>query len=357
MSSARGVVTRAFGNGARGLSALLLSMVVGGVGPALAHDKTDIVVLVNGDRYQGEIKMLKQGSLSLDTDAAGTISLKWSHVAQLVSRYNYQVRSTKDDVHYGVLAAPDRAGELKLVGPSGTQVLALSDVFLLAPLEHSFWKKLDGSINLGFSYTQSNQAVQYSLSADSQYRTRRTTADVRLSSIFNTQEGADSASQQNLGFNLVRSLKGRANVFGLAQLQSNPAQGFDLRSLAGGGAGLFFWESSRGFCIGSAGLVVDSENVTESSQVDTNAEALAGFRFSSYSADSPKRSVNLNLNTFTNLTNRPRFRVQLSFSLGWEIVRHLKVSLNVLDSYDSRPPTEDASKNDLSVTSTIGYTF
>jgi hypothetical protein len=62
------------------------------------------------------------------------------------------------------------------------------------------------------------------------------------------------------------------------------------------------------------------------------------------------------VNTFTNLTNTPRFRVQLNFSLGWEIVRHLKVSLNVLNSYDSRPPTEDASKNDLSVTSAVSGT-
>ena len=313
--------------------------------------------LVNGDRYQGEIKKLAQGSLSLDTDAAGTISLKWSHVTRLVSRFRYQVRSTQGAIYYGVLAAPDRPGELKVVGRSGTHVLALDDVFLLLPIEHGFWAKLDGSINLGFSYTQSNQALQYSLSANTQYRTRKWLGEVKLSSIFNRQKNAESANQQNLGFTLVRGLKGRKNTFALAQFQSNPAQGFDLRSVAGGGAGVFLWESRGGFLVASAGLVVDREDVAGSARVDTNAEALAGVRFSTYRFNSPKRSVSLTVNTFTNLTDTPRFRLQMSFTLSWEIVSNLNVSLNVLDSYDSRPPTEDASKNDLSVTSSLGYSF
>jgi hypothetical protein len=333
-------------------------MATGGAGPAVAkHDRTDVVVLVNGDRFQGEVKGLQQGSLSLKTDAAGTISLKWSHVASLVSRFDYHVRSTGEVLYYGSLVAPDRAGELKIVGPAGTHALALSDVFLLAPIEHRFWDKLNGSINFGFSYTESNQAFQYSLGADTQYRTHEWIGDVRLNSIFNSQEDADSASQQNLGFSLVRTLKKRRNVFGLAQLQSNPAQGFDLRSLVGGGAGVFLQESSGGFVIVSGGLVVDRENLTGSSGVDTSLEALVGLRFSRYRTDFPQRSVNLTVNTFTNLTQTPRFRVQLNFRFSWEIIHHLHVSLNVLDSYDSRPPTVDASKTALSVTSSVGYTF
>ena len=40
-----------------------------------------------------------------------------------------------------------------------------------------------------------------------------------------------------------------------------------------------------------------------------------------------------------------------------KIIHNLSVSLNVLDSYDSRPPTDKAAKNDLTVTSSLGYTF
>jgi hypothetical protein len=147
------------------------------------------------------------------------------------------------------------------------------------------------------------------------------------------------------------------NVFAIGQLQSNPNQGFDLRSIAGGGTGLFLRESSGGFALVSAGLVADREQVTDSPEVNTNAEALVGLRLARYHSDFPKRRISLGLNTFTNLTNSPRFRAQLDLRISWEIIRHLTVSLNFLDNYDSRPPTEDAAKNDLSVTTSLGYTF
>jgi len=35
----------------------------------------------------------------------------------------------------------------------------------------------------------------------------------------------------------------------------------------------------------------------------------------------------------------------------------MTLSLNVQDSYDSRPATADATTNDLSITISLGYTF
>ena len=120
---------------------------------------------------------------------------------------------------------------------------------------------------------------------------------------------------------------------------------------------MFLNRSSGGFTLVSAGVVGDRENVTESPEVNTNAELLLGFRLARYRTDFPKRNINLTVNTFAYLTNSPRFRTQLSFKIGWEIIHNLNVSFHVLDTYDSRPATEDAAQNDLSVTSSLGYTF
>ena len=168
-------------------------------------------------------------------------------MTRLVSTFQYQVQVTSGERYYGSLAEPDEEGYLKVVGSGGTHSLPLSDVFWLGPLERGFWRKLTGSVNFGFSYTESNHAVQYSLSADSQYLGRQVSGDLQLNSIFNTQEDADSASNQSLSLTVWRPLNaddGRANLFGFGQVQSNPNQGFDLRSIAGGGAGLFLRQMS-----------------------------------------------------------------------------------------------------------------
>jgi hypothetical protein len=121
--------------------------------------------------------------LSLETDAAGTISIKWTHVVRLVSSFEYEVEDVAGNWLFGTLAQPDRDGELRIVHPSGdSTTLSLQEVFSPAPIEHGFWKKIDGSVNLGFSYTQSNQAVQYSLSADARYVTRKPVGDLDVSS-------------------------------------------------------------------------------------------------------------------------------------------------------------------------------
>jgi hypothetical protein len=69
------------------------------------------------------------------------------------------------------------------------------------------------------------------------------------------------------------------------------------------------------------------------------------------------RVITLSLNTFTNVTNTPGLRVQLNFKTNWEIVNNFNFSFSILESYDSNPPTEDAAENDLSLVTSIGYSF
>jgi hypothetical protein len=349
---------RTFTSGSRSLCLILtVLMAVVVVAPVAAHDKTDVVVLTNGDRYTGEIKSVEQDVLTLSTHAASTISLKWTHIASLTSSYDYRVEVTSGEHYFGSLAAPDKFGEVKIVGPAETHSVPMSDIFTVLPIDHGFWRKLHGSVNFGFSYTQSNQAVQYSLSADSRYWTRKILGQVQLNSNFNTQEDAESASQQSLSARLTRTLKERSGLFGVAQLQSNPAQGFDLRTIIGGGYDRFLMKRSNGYFIVSAGLVYDRELVTESSRVDNTAEALVGLQFADYSDDHPKRTITLSFYTFSNITESPRFRAQLNFSLSWTVFHNFNVSINLIDNYDSRPPTLDALKNDLSLNTSIGYTY
>ncbi len=101
------------------ISVLLVSLTAAGAGLATAHEKIDIVVLDNGDRFHGELKGVSEGSLSLKTDAAGTISLKWSHVASIVSTYEYEVLAPSGERHSGTLAPPHKPGPLQPVGLAG----------------------------------------------------------------------------------------------------------------------------------------------------------------------------------------------------------------------------------------------
>ena len=61
--------------------------------PAAAADKTDVVLIVNGDRLTGEVKSLERGRLRFKTAATDTISIEWDDVASLRSNQNIQVET------------------------------------------------------------------------------------------------------------------------------------------------------------------------------------------------------------------------------------------------------------------------
>ena len=103
-------------------------------------------------------------TLTLKTNAASTLSIEWRHVTSLTSKFEYRVELPGGVRHFGTLRPGEKPGRLSIVSASGTIEVDLAEVVQIVPIEHGFWKRLDGSVNLGFSYTQSNEAIQYNLS-------------------------------------------------------------------------------------------------------------------------------------------------------------------------------------------------
>jgi hypothetical protein len=325
--------------------------------PVAAHDKTDVVTLKNGDRFTGAINGVAQEALELDTDAAGTIKLEWPHIASITSTFNYEVEMTTGERFFGSIEASGETGELRVVGDDGEHTIALSEVFSITPIGRGFWKRLNGNVNFGFSYTQSNQAVQYSLNAATHYQNRKYLGSGQLNSIFSTQEGVDSTRQESVAFRATRKIKKVSGVYGAVQLQSNPDQGFNLRSVVGGGYDWFLVHRQNEHAIVNAGLVYDREKIVGSSQVDNSAEVTVGLQFGNFSLDNPSRTITIAFDTFTNVTGGSRFRAQLNVNLTWQIINNFNLGISLLDSYDSRPPTVESEKNDMSLSLSVGYSY
>jgi ABC-type molybdate transport system substrate-binding protein len=326
--------------------------------PALAsHDKTDVVTTDDGGVYVGEIKSVQYATLNLNTDPAGLISIEWRHVTGLTSKFEYRVELSGGDQHLETLGTPKEPGQLNIVTLGGPIEVDLTEVVSVVPVEQGFWKALDGSINFGLTYTQANNAFQYNLSADADRRSRRHYSAVSAQSIFNIQQGDEATSQHYLKFLLTQITKKKWGPFEMGQLQSNPDQGYDLRLLVGGGTSSFFIERSTELLALNLGVVYNREEVTGGSDVDESAEALAGVAFRRFKRGSHSPSVQLSLMTFTTLNETHRFRTVFNFNVGWKIIGDFKFSCQINNSYDSQPPGTDADNNDISVVTSVGYTF
>ena len=102
------------------------------------------------------MERLERGRLEFDTDDAGTLFLEWEKLLTLVSTSRVFEVVTGDGLRFvGTLtAAPNRS--LSISGTGSVDAIAMRDVVLITPIGRSFWSKLDGSIDAGFSYTKSS---------------------------------------------------------------------------------------------------------------------------------------------------------------------------------------------------------
>lgn len=60
-------------------------------GTVLARDKTDIIVLKNGNQITGEIQELSRGLLTLKTNSMETVKIKWQDIDKITSEHSFAV--------------------------------------------------------------------------------------------------------------------------------------------------------------------------------------------------------------------------------------------------------------------------
>src|ERR1700746_2342335 len=76
--------------------------------PLLAREKTDVLVMKNGDRMTCQIKGLDAGVLYVSFDYIdGTTSVQWSKVARLESDQLFIVNTEDGSVYTGRLRTPE----------------------------------------------------------------------------------------------------------------------------------------------------------------------------------------------------------------------------------------------------------
>src|SRR5215467_15616156 len=80
-----------------------------------ARDKTDIMVMKNGDRFTCAIKGLSSGVLYVDFDYIdGTASVDWTKVASLESNQLFLVKTEDGSVYEGTLSTPETGAQRPL---------------------------------------------------------------------------------------------------------------------------------------------------------------------------------------------------------------------------------------------------
>lgn len=325
-------------------------------GSVHAQGRSDVVTLANGDRITGEIVRLNRGQLEFKTDDTGTLYLEWDKLVSLTATTRQFDVTTSEGLRF--LGSLGRAGPRSIaIVAASTATLAMSDVTHVDPVGSTFWRKLDGSISAGFTYTKSTEVAQLNLNADSTYR--RPGFEVQLAGAYTataTEDDPELEERASFAANYARFLTSRWVLSGIGSVETNEGIGLALRTEAGAGIGPRVVDTNRAQLWFGGGLMVNHEKGIDVEPTE-NIEAVFFMRTSYFTYDRPKTTIDIDFQYLPSLNDLGRHRLELDANIRRELLRDLIVSLNLFDSYDNRPPNAEFDSNDLGVVLSIGWTF
>jgi len=343
---------------------VLLWLLCGGVMFAAHND--DIVTLLNGDELHGEVKAMSRGKLSFKTSATGTIDIEWDEVLRLQSTLFFEIELQSGELYYGSI--PRASAEL-MCNIDGRLEVVLIEIVEITPIKQGFWKRLDGSLTSGLSYTKGSDVGQFNFGADATYRTKADLYRVDLSSIITSSPDSGTSDREDFTFTYAHTLQHRYFAGANASAQRNDELGIDIRLIGGGNAGRMLIHSNRQLLLTSGGMAASAERPTSVDNREQIAdadrpdgtlislEAVGNVRYEYFDYDTPKTDFVVDISIYPSITEWGRFRVDADISLRKEIVTDFFWEASGYYTYDSQPPASANSGLDFGIVMSLGWSF
>lgn len=332
--------------------------------PLFAREKSDVIVMNNGDRLTGEIKGLDSGVLFVKFDYMdGTSSIQWSKVNHLESKQLFMVKTEDGSVYTGTLHTAEglagRPMQIQILESAGqAEEVAQSQIVKVYQTADGFWRRLNGDVNSGIMYSKGNQTTQYNVSSSVEYPGERWAAGANMSSSFASSSGDSVLTRNSLGINALRLLRWNNWYYsGTSSFLQSSTQDIRLQTNLSGGIGRYFKNTNHAQISLLAGFGWQNTSYSQptNSRASPNIAAavvtteLKFFRFD-------KTNLDVTATVFPALSQPGRVFVNTNMTYFVRLYRHLTWNVSFYGNWDNQPPSH-FSGSDYGTTSGLGWKF
>lgn len=326
---------------------------------SVLSQKTDKILLDNDDWITGEIKKMDYGKLSLKTSAAGTISIKWDRIYKIKSDKYFEIRMGRGVIYYGSfdITKDDEKYKLLLIAEEEEIVVDMNLIVEITPIKNRFWGKIDGRVDVGYSYTKGSDVKQFNSSFSIEYRPDHSIATFSGSSIFTEQPERDPTSKQDANFSYRYIMKNNLAYTGFSSLQQNSELGIILRTSLGVGMSKNWIRSNMQRFITTMGVIINREKGSDESGTNTNYEGLLRAEYKVFRYRDPEIDITTYIDFYPSFTIKDRYRTDLDIKVKFEVFNNFYIGFSFYYNLDTKPPDPNASKSDWGINSSLGYSF
>jgi hypothetical protein len=346
-----------------GICCLLLSVFLGA--PLLfAREKTDVLVMKNGDRVTCEIKGLDSDTLYISVDyILSTLSVNWVKVDHVESNQLFIVKTQDGSVYSGTLSTPTTIGarpiHIEILEPSSNKVeIEKAQIIKMDQTSGNFWQRFNGEIGMGATYNKGNQSGQYNLNTDLNYPQERWAVGSTFTSILSSSTGAPTSTRNELAFNAQRLLRWNNWYYaGIADFLQSSTQGIQLQTGIGAGIGRYLANNSHATVSLIGGMAWQRINYQESivpAATQNVASALVGADVKLFYFNKTKLSLSTYLLPAVSEPGRVHFNISTSYYV--KLWSNLTWNVSFYGNWDNQPPP-GFSGSDYGTSSGLSWTF
>ena len=332
--------------------------------PLVARDKTDVLVMKNGDRMSCEVKGLDAGILQVSFDYIdGTTSVDWSKVARVESKQLFVVKTEDGSVHTGTLntLATSTGRPVKIeVAESPTHAIEIDQpqIISMTPTSDNFWQRFNGEIDFGVTYSKGNQSTVYSLGSETAYVRKRWRVLAGFDSNLSSNKGATASARNELTVISARLLPWKNWFYAsMTDFLQSSVQGISLQSSLGGGVGRYLKNTNRASIFLIGGPAWQNTNYQQSTAPVNRQNLAAGWVYANAKLfQFSKTNLNLSAGLMPAISDPGRIRFNTNASYYVKLISDLKWNVSFYANWDNRPPA-GFSSNDYGTSSGLSWTF
>ncbi len=237
----------------------------------------DEIILENGDRLSGTIKMVDEETLTLETDYSTPVKIHKAKIKRIYTNYPVEVHLSEGEVLKGRIHTQDD-GRLVIEESPGRQaaVIDWQDITAVNP-PHRVPSKWTGAINVGAGLQSGNtDRASAAIGAEAARRTEQDRYTLRFLHNY-AEEDREVTARNTFGagkydYFFTRVLYGYLGF----ELLNDKFRDLNLRTVVGPGVGYQIWDDAVKFLLFETGISYFSEDLIEGDDDNWLTARLAG---------------------------------------------------------------------------------
>ncbi len=320
--------------------------------------KTDTLIISNGNIITGEIKKLEYGLLTYSVSGIGTLNVETEKIKSLKSLKYFQIITDKGLLYFGSLDTVNSPeAKVKIVSQTQSYEINVKSIVEIFPIKRNFWLRTSGDFSLGGSYSKSSKILQLNFAGNLYYRNRKRYYQVSWDNQVTYQNDSVVTQKQSNTMTMRRYFKKHFSFQGQLGASGNNELNLKTRYYLNLTAGKDIIHNYRSLFYTGLGLSANSETTLDLETVTYNLEGVFMLNYEFYKRTDPKINIITKFDTYPGFTVKGRWRFDASLDARIEVFNNFYVGANIYNNYDNSSELASDKHNDWGIIGTVSYSF